>query len=46
MKSQAMYIACTVWGKNPDDLEEKSYSDKEVAGRDKPIDPALIRGLL
>jgi hypothetical protein len=42
MKNQAIYIASYVWGNNPDELDEQ----KEVAGRDKPIDEGLLRGLL
>ena len=41
MKKQAIYIASYVWGNNPDELDEQ----KEVAGRDKPIDEGLLRGL-
>lgn len=41
MKNQAIYIASYVWGNNPDELDEQ----KEVAGRDRPIDEGLLRGL-
>lgn len=41
MKNQAIYIASYVWGNNPDELDRQ----KEVAGRDKPIDEGLLRGL-
>ena len=41
MKNQAIYIASYVWGNNPDELDEQ----KEVAGRDKPIDEGLLRGV-
>ena len=41
MKNQAIYIASYVWGNNPDELD----GQKEVAGRDKPIDEGLLRGL-
>lgn len=40
----ASYIACCVWGKDPGILDKKE--DTQVAGRDKPIDPAALRGLL
>ena len=40
MKNQAIYIASYVWGHEPDEEEEK-----EVAGRDKPIDEGMLRGL-
>ena len=38
-KNLAIYIACYVWGKNPDEDEET-----EIAGRDKPVDEKLLRG--
>ena len=41
MKNQAIYIASYVWGHEPDEEEE----GKEVAGRDKPIDEGMLRGL-
>ena len=42
MKNQAIYIACYVWGKDPDEVE----TDGElVAGRDRPIDPSAINCL-
>lgn len=43
MKNQAIYIASYVWGKDPD--EHKEDENKEMAGRDKPINPDLLRGL-
>lgn len=43
MKNQAIYIACYVWGKDPDEYED---SDSLVAGRDVPIDPNRLNGLL
>lgn len=44
-KNQAIYIAYYVWGKNPpdDDIQDDS---KPVAGRDVPIDPTALRGLV
>ena len=42
MKNQAIYIASYVWGKDPDEGDEE---EKEIAGRDKPINPDLLRGL-
>lgn len=42
MKNQAIYIASYVWGHEPDEGEEE---EKEVAGRDKPIDEGMLRGL-
>ena len=41
MKNQATYIASYVWGKDPDENKEED----ERAGRDKPINPELLRGL-
>lgn len=41
MKAQGAYIAMCVWGKNPDDLDNK---DEEVMGVDKPVDPELLKG--
>lgn len=43
VKNQAVYIACMVWGKDPDDLEEKGGP---VAGRDVPISEGALKGLL
>ena len=44
-KNQAIYIACYVWGKDPqDDFNEDE--NKPVAGRDYPIDPNALRTLL
>lgn len=42
MKNQAIYIASYVWGQDPDKGNEK---DEQVAGRDKPIDETLLKGL-
>ena len=42
IKNQAVYIACMVWGKDPDDLEEKGGP---VAGRDIPISESALKGL-
>lgn len=44
-KNLAAYIALCVWGKNPSDYDEPK-KETEVAGRDKPIDPALLKGLM
>ena len=43
IKNQAVYIACMVWGKDPDDLEE---TGGPVAGRDIPISESALNGLL
>lgn len=42
-KNLAIYIACYVWGKDPDKYET---DDKLVAGRDVPISENALRGLL
>ena len=42
-KNLAVYIACMVWGKDPDELEEKKGP---VPGRDIPISENALRGLL
>ena len=44
VKNQAVYIACMVWGKDPDEMIEKEGGP--VPGRDIPIDPNALRGLL
>lgn len=44
-KNLACYISFCVWGKNPDEADGTKESEKEVMGRDKPIDPLLLRGL-
>ena len=43
IKNQAVYIACMVWGKDPDEVENK---DELVAGRDVPISESALKGLL
>lgn len=43
IKNQAIYIACMVWGKDPDEFEKK---DELVAGRDVPINEGALKGLL
>ena len=42
IKNLAVFIASYVWGKDP---EEKA-DDGLVAGRDKPIDPSALKGLM
>ena len=44
IKNQAVYIACMVWGKDPDEMIEKEGGP--VPGRDVPIDPNALRCLL
>ena len=41
-KNLAIYTACYVWGKDPDENEKE---DKPVAGRDIPINETALRGL-
>lgn len=43
IKNLAVYIACYVWGKDPD---KDGEGDGLVAGRDKPIDPSALKGLM
>jgi len=42
-KNQAIYIACYVWGKDPDKYED---NDGPVAGRDIPISEGALKGLM
>lgn len=45
-KNLACYIAGCVWGKDPNELDgQDKIKETKVAGRDKPIDPRLLRGL-
>ena len=41
-KNQAIYIACYVWGKDPDKYED----DGPVAGRDVPISEGALKSLM
>jgi hypothetical protein len=41
IKNQAVYIACMVWGKDPDEMEE---TGGPVAGRDIPISESALNG--
>ena len=43
IKNLAVFVASYVWGKDP---EKNIDSDGKVAGRDKPIDPNALKGLL
>jgi hypothetical protein len=42
-KNQAVYIACYVWGKDPDKYEN---DDRPVAGRDVPISEGALKSLM
>ena len=42
IKNQAVYIACMVWGKDPDQIEE---TGGPVVGRDIPISESALKGL-
>lgn len=42
-KNQAIYIACYVWGKDPDEIDK---TDGPVAGRDVPISEGALKGLM
>ena len=43
IKNQAVYIACMVWGKDPDEAEKTGGL---VAGRDIPADEGALRGFM
>ena len=43
IKNQAVYIACYVWGKDPDEHEDKGGP---VPGRDIPISEGALKGLM
>lgn len=43
-KNLAIYTACYVWGKDPDEMEKKEGGP--VAGRDIPINEGALRGLM
>lgn len=42
MKAQGAYIACCVWGKNPDEID--TAQDSEVLGVDKPVPVGMLKG--
>lgn len=42
-KNQAIYIACYVWGKDPEEYEEKESGP--IPGVDIPISPELVNKL-
>ena len=44
MKNQAIYIACYVWGKDPDEFEEKERVP--IPGIDIPVDASLVNKLM
>lgn len=44
MKNQAIYIACYVWGKDPDEFEETN-DKKPIPGVDVPISQDLVNKL-
>ena len=43
LKNQAVYIACYVWGKDPDKYEDNGGP---VAGRDVPISEGALKSLM
>ena len=45
MKNQAIYIAYYVWGKDPDEFEEKD-SKTGIPGIDIPVDASLVNRLM
>lgn len=42
-KNLAIYTACYVWGKDPDEMEK---NDGPVPGRDIPINETALKGLI
>jgi hypothetical protein len=42
MKAQGAYIACCVYGKDPNELEPEEVKEEKMPGRDKPLDPSLL----
>ena len=44
MKNQAIYIACYVWGKDPDEFEDTSR--KLIPGIDIPADASMVNQLM
>lgn len=42
MKAQGAYIACCVWGKNPNEID--MAQDPEVLGVDKPVPVEMLKG--
>ena len=42
-KNQAIYIACYVWGKDPDEIE--TDRKKKIPGIDIPADPNAVKSL-
>ena len=40
VKNQAVYIACMVWGKDPDEIDENA----PIAGRDYPAGEGALKG--
>ena len=45
MKNQAIYSACYVWGKDPDEFEQTT-SKKLIPGIDIPVDASLVNKLM
>lgn len=43
VKNQAVYIACMVWGKDPDEIENP---DAPIAGRDYPASESALKGFM
>lgn len=46
MKAQSLYIALSVWGKDPNEIDPPEKIDEKMAGRDMPIDENLLRGFI
>ncbi len=45
-KSQAVYIACCIAGKDFKEIEKSTESNGLIAGRDIPIDPMALNSLM
>ena len=43
-KNLAIYIACYVWGKNPDEIEDEEQGP--IPGIDVPVDQSLVNRLM
>ena len=43
-KNQAIYIACYVWGKDPDEIENERKGP--IPGIDIPVDESLVNRLM
>lgn len=42
-KNLAVYIACMVWGKDPDEMQKK---EGPMPGRDLPVNESALKGFM